>query len=160
MGLRLKTAVFSVVFKSRRYQDQKNSFQCGFQMWEEPRPKTMVFSQNLVFSAVFKCGRSQDQKLQFLAKNHSFQCSFQLKTVVFSAVFKCGRSQGQNHSFQCGFQMWEEPRPKTVVFGQKLRFLAPKTKVFKSGRSPVKNHSFWPKTSFQCGFELWGGAKV
>ena len=54
---------------------ENRGFQCGFQMWEEPRPKTVVFSQ----------------KPQFSARN----CGFQPETAVFSVVFKCGRSQGQ-----------------------------------------------------------------
>ena len=134
--------VFSVVFKSRMSQDQKPwflakncSFQCGFQMWEEPKLKTAVFS------VVFKSRRSQGQKPWFsapktavfksgrsLVKNCSFyrkpqfsvwfsivggakakNCSFQPKTTVISVVFNCGRSQGLK-------------LPKTMVFGRKLWF--------------------------------------
>ena len=78
-GFQPKTAVSSVVFNCGGSQGRKPqflaencSFQCGFQLWEEPR-----------------------QKLQFLAKNHGFgqklwfHCGFQLweelrpKTMVF-----------------------------------------------------------------------------
>ena len=112
-------------------------------MGEEPKPKTVVFSP----------------KLWFWAKN----CGFWLKTTVFGPKLQfsvwfsnVGGAKAKNRSFQCGFQIWEEPKPKTAVFGQKLQFPASKTAVFKSETSLVDNCSFQPKTAvfsvvFKCG---------
>ena len=184
VGLRSKTAVFSVVFKSRRSQDQKPQFSAKklrfLIKWVGLRSKTVVFS------VVFKSRRSQDQKPQFLAENCGFQCSFQMweeprpKSMVFGqkpwiAVFKSGRSQGLKlpkttvfgqklQFFQCGFQMWEEPKTKNHSFWPKTMVFSA---VFKSGRSSFQR-SKTPKTvvfgqkqfsvSFQCGFPNVGGA--
>ena len=178
-----KTAVFSAVFKcgrSHSYQKQqfsaenhsfqmgeepkpktvvfsqkpqvlaKNcSFLCGFQMWEEPKPKTTVFSWKLWFSVWFlNVGGAK-------AKNRGFW-----PKTVFSVVFKCGRSQSQkpwflaktaakNHGFQCGFQMWEEPKPKTAVSSLKNR-------GFQNWEEPSWKLQFSAKNrGFLCGFQMW-----
>ena len=105
-------------------------------MGEEPKQKTAVFGR----------------------KPH-----FWLKTMVFCVVSNVGGAKAKNHGFwpknhgfQCGFQIWEEPKPKTTVFGQKLQFPASKTAVFKSEMSLVDNCGFQPKTMvfsvvFKCG---------
>ena len=116
----------------------KNTKKCSFwlklqfSVWffNCDRNQGLKLPKTVVFSAVFNCGRSQELKLP--------------KTTVFSAVFKCGRSHSQKQWFSaenCGFQMGEEPKPKTTVFGRK-------TVVF--GR----------KLQFSVWFSNVGGAKA
>ena len=140
----------TTVFKSGRSLVQKlwflakNQFSlCGFQMWEEPRPKTAVFSTK---NCSFQKWEEPSQKLWFSvwfsnvggakAKNHSFQP----KTVVFSTK-------------NCGFQKWEEPSQKPQFLAENLAVFSV---VFNCGRSLVKKRGFQVKTAvfsvvFNCG---------
>ena len=158
---------------------KNHSFQCGFQMWEEPRPKTAVFSQKPWCSAWFSNVGGAKAKSTVLGQKPQFSvrfsnvggakaknCNFQPKTAVFNTKnsgFQKWEEPSQkpwvfakNCGFQCGFQLWEEP-------SQKLQFLAENCsfqcgfQLWEEPRSKTaKNHSFQPKTAvfsvvFNCG---------